>query len=189
MRAGWCSAGPEPPELLWDGCGGCSASILHPLLVTFSVNIGSEEITCLGLARGERRGVTASRGNFSLARPEMAALFAEPFQQGSAVPVFDQRRSGGKPIISFHSFAQCQPRFTNSSISHLLKSTRTVCKAAALLISDQKGSEGCASLRDCGTSGGVSCVNETSLQLRSRQPGDRRASLWVFAFKISARNV
>lgn len=91
------------------GARAAGASFLHLLLVMFSVNTSSEEITRFGFARGEQDAVTTSRGNFSLARREMAALFSEPFKQGSAVPVFDQLRSGGKPIISFHSFAQCQP--------------------------------------------------------------------------------
>lgn len=58
-------------------------------------------------------------------------------------------------------------QFTNSSISHLLKSTRIVRKAAALLISDKKGYKDCASSYDCGTFGGVSCVNEALVQLGS----------------------
>lgn len=102
--------------LLWNGCTGFIASFLHLPLVMFSVNINYKEIAHFSFMRGEQYIVTTSRENFSLAWCEMAALFSKLFKQGSAVPVFDQLPgSGGKPIISFHSFSQCQP----SSQTHL----------------------------------------------------------------------
>lgn len=78
--------------------------------------------------------------------------FQSPLNRGLRVPVFDQFGcSGGKPTISFYSFLSVPTKFTNSSISHLLKSTSIVCKAAALLISGKKGYEDSASSFNCGT--------------------------------------
>lgn len=99
------------------GSLGCFlASVLHLLLVMFSVNGSYKEVTHRSFMRGEQYIVSTSRETFSLAWCEEPALFSKLFKQGAAVPVYDQLRcTGGKPIISFHSFSQCQP----SSQTHL----------------------------------------------------------------------
>lgn len=160
-------SGVGAPVLLWNGCTGFIASFLHLLLVMFSVNINYKEITRFGVTRGEQYVVTTSRENVSWAWCELAAVFSK----GAAVPLCDQLpSSGGKPIISLHSFFSVPAQFTNSSVSHLLKSTRTVCRAAALLRADKKAYRDRASSRECGAGGGFP-VRRRGVQLCS--PGGR----------------
>lgn len=106
----------------------------------FLVNISSKEMTRFSFTRGEQHGVTASRANSSLAWREVAALFSTLFSQGAAVLFLISC------IVQEGNLREPRGVLLSGSPGHKLiyftpsKSMRTVCRAAARLVSAENSS-------------------------------------------------